>query len=192
MDSIKTPSYLTAQRRVQWNPVDKKVEKDSLKHDQLLAMTKASFEWEPAATYTTGQWRQESSSLPQILRAMSQTRREHARAEEAAARAEAAVALRERLRHAKPYAHTAKWNDSPHAHGNGLWRSPDPTKNEPPDFNFRPRFKYGEGQAPWLTPDDFANASQNRVLIAGVPQPAPRTINSCATTESYQVDNSLL
>lgn len=58
-------------------------------------------------------------------------------------------AMRKRLLAGPPFRPDQQWNESRHADGLGLWRSPDPTPTGKVHTTFRDRFRYAFGQEPW-------------------------------------------
>jgi hypothetical protein len=82
--ALKTPSFLTTQRRVQWNPQERRVEQDALKHDALLASLRASFTWQaPGAFATQTSGTDSGGILPDVLAKISAAKRAAAQQREA-------------------------------------------------------------------------------------------------------------
>ena len=106
------PTYLTAQRRVQWDPVERRVVKDALKQEALLATLRSSFAWAPSATMTQDSWRTRPEGLPEVLHSMDETRRRDAARKVVETRVEAARALHYKIAHSKPKQHPRDWNKS--------------------------------------------------------------------------------
>lgn len=91
--ALKTPGYLTTQRRVPWNPQERRVEQDAMKHDAMLASLRASFTWQASGTLTTPEWRAKPGGiLPDVLDKISAVKQ--AAAEERAAELHEQVSCR--------------------------------------------------------------------------------------------------
>lgn len=135
-ESTDRPGYLTAHRRVVWDPVSKKVEKDSLHHDQLLSAARATFN--PGAF-------DHPPSLSEVLARMSDVKRVAANEQAQREHEQEMQRLRDAARKPSILKHPVCWKPTERAFGLGLWRCPDATPNAPPDTNFRARFVLDEG-----------------------------------------------
>lgn len=189
-DSTKVPAFLAVPRRVQWDPVGKKVERDALKHDQLLALTRSSFSWAPSSTLTSNEWLNRPEVVPDILDKLSESKR-HARQMRAATAVENGVRhLRESLENSSIHSHPRAWDRSEKVSlplSKQLWRSPDPTPNALPDLNFRPNYRVPRGGTPWKPSEDYPHESGKYLKLSGYPVRVPSgRFHKFQTTQSYQ------
>ena len=138
----KMPAYLRTKKRVPWDPVEHKVVKDVLKHDQMLVALRNSFTWQPSASMTSQDWKQEPNGTARVLEQLGETRRQALAQRDAEAFEEGVKKLRAMMHKDSRYRHPARWDKSHHVShflNETLWRHPDGEPNKPPDLNFRPR-----------------------------------------------------
>lgn len=159
-----------------------------------MAALKADFAWGNASTYTSDDWLRRPDTVPPVLDRLSETSRISAQRQAERDHDASVRRLRANLKKDSRYPHRQTWDKSHHPSRNlsrALWRRPDTCPAGPPDLKFRPEFKPAKQQLPWFATEEFPQACQEYMPIAGrkisvgSPFNPNRTFQKQRTTDSY-------
>jgi hypothetical protein len=182
------PTFLTIPRRVQWNPIEKKVERDALKNDHLLTLLRSNFTWGSSSNMTSNDWLTRPEVVPDIITKISESKMQAERQRAMRENEEGVRRLRESLGKISSHKHSRPWDGSEKISpevSRQMWRTPDPTPNQAPDLNFRSNTPLPRGQRPWKPSEDYPNASSQYLKVSGLPVQT-KAASSGQTTFSYR------